>query len=363
MAKDVRPRDMIRRAQGLAQRLWSRIAVGLLCAATVVLFAEPAAAQGPTVEKIVKRGQLLCSGATVNSPGFAAVDAGGHWRGMDVDICRALTVAILGDETKLSLVPVSFVQRFPALQSGDIDVIAKNTAWNLTRTTDLGLQFSWPYYYTGVGILVYKSLGVTKGADLNGATICVSSGTTLEKEIADFFKRSGKPYKLLSFENGNERDQAYIAHRCDALVNGFAQLAATRAFAMPNPDDHVILPDFLGKEADGVLVRRGDELFLNIVNWTIFALFEAEELGITAENIDTRKNDPDPRVGRLLGSIPGVGKKLGLRETWAYEVIKTVGNYGQIYDRNLGKDSPLKLDRAYNRLWDQGGLMFSPPFD
>jgi general L-amino acid transport system substrate-binding protein len=282
---------------------------------------------------------------------------------MDVDICRALAVAILGDDSKMTLVPVSFVQRFPALQSGDIDVIAKNTAWTLTRNTELGLEFSTPYFYTGVGILVYRSLGVSHGADLDGATVCVSSGTTLEKATADFFQKNKKAYKLLSFENGNERDQAYLAHRCDAIVNGFVQLAAIKAFSAPKPDEHVILPDFLGKEADGVLVRRGDEVFLNVVNWTIFALLEAEELGITAANVEARKSDADPRVQRLLGVTPGVGKKLGLRESWAYDVIKKVGNYGEIYDRNLGKDSALKLDRAYNRLWNQGGLMFSPPFD
>jgi general L-amino acid transport system substrate-binding protein len=342
--------------------LWVTATILLVLSAIAV---KPAHAQapGPTAEAIQKRGKLLCSGATANSPGFAMADPNGQWKGMDVDICRAIAIAILGDDSKLTLVPVSFVQRFPALQSGDIDVIVKNTALNLTRSTDLGLAYSWPYFYTGVGIMAYKDLGATKGADLDGATICVSSGTTLEKATADFFKSHGKKYRILSFENTNERDQAYIARRCDAIVNGFVQLAAIKAFSVPKPDDHVILPDVLTKEADSAFVRRGDELFLNIVNWTLFALYEAEELGITSANVDQRMSDPDPRVGRLLGTIPGVGKKLGLRETWVQDVIKRVGNYGEIYDRNLGAGSPLKLDRGYNRLWDKGGLMFSPPFD
>jgi general L-amino acid transport system substrate-binding protein len=320
-------------------------------------------AQSPTLDAITKRGELLCSGATVNSPGFAVVDAKGDWKGLDIDICRALAVAILGDDKKLKLVPVSFVQRFPALQSSQIDVIAKNTAMNLTRTTDLGFMFSAPYLFTGNGIMVYKSLGVTKGTDLDGATICTTAGTTLEKATADFFTKNNKKYKLLTFENGNERDQAYLAKRCDAMVNGFEQLAAVRAFAAPNAADHVILPDALGKEVQGVVVRQGDDKFLNVVNWTIYALIEAEELGITSANVESKKSDPDPRVQKLLGITPGVGKKLGLRETWAYEVIKTVGNYGEIYNRNLGADSSLKLERRYNKPWNQGGIMYSPPFD
>jgi len=339
--------------------------IGLLAALalTGLLGAGVAGAQSPTLDAIKTRGELLCSGATVNSPGFAVVDAKGEWKGLDVDICRAIAVAVLGDDKKMKLVPVSFAQRFPALQGSNIDVIAKNTAMNLTRNTDLGLMFSAPYLFTGNGIMVYKSLGVTKGTDLDGATICTTAGTTLEKATADFFAKNKKTYKLLTFENGNERDQAYLAKRCDAMVNGFEQLAAVRAFAAPNAADHVILPDALGKEVQGVVVRQGDDKFLNVVNWTIFALIEAEELGITSANIDSKKSDPDPRVQKLLGTQPGVGKKLGLRETWAYEVIKAVGNYGEIYDRNLGNGSQLKLDRRYNKPWNQGGIMYSPPFD
>ena len=341
----------------------TRLAAWLALACIGLLGTSVANAQSPTLEAITKRGELLCSGATVNSPGFAVVDAKGVWTGLDIDICRALTIAILGDDSKLKLVPVSFVQRFPALQGGTIDVIVKNTAWNLTRNTELGLMFSMPYLFTGNGIMVYKSLGVTKGTDLDGATICTSAGTTLEKATADFFTKNNKKYKLLAFENGNERDQAYLAHRCDAMVNGFEQLAAVRAFAASNPNDHVILPDALGKEVQGAVVRQGDDRFLNIVNWTIFALIEAEELGITSANVDARKADNDPRVQKLLGVIPGVGKKLGLRETWAYEVIKKMGNYGEIYARNLGAESALKLDRRYNKPWNQGGVLYSPPFD
>jgi len=234
---------------------------------------------------------------------------------------------------------------------------------NLTRNTDLGFMFSTPYLFTGNGIMVYKSLGVTKGTDLDGATICTTAGTTLEKATADFFTKNNKKYKLLTFENGNERDQAYLAKRCDAMVNGFEQLAAVRAFAAPNAADHVILPDALGKEVQGAVVRQGDDKFLNVVNWTIYALIEAEELGITSANVDAKKSDADPRVQKLLGVTAGIGKKLGLRETWAHDVIKKVGNYGEIYNRNLGNDSQLKLDRRYNKPWNQGGILYSPPFD
>ena len=340
-----------------------RVATVSLLGCMTVLGASRASAQSATLEAITKRGELLCSGATVNSPGFAVVDAKGTWSGFDIDVCRALTIAILGDESKLKLVPVSFVQRFPALQSSTIDVIVKNTAWNLTRNTELGFMFSTPYLFTGNGIMVYKSLGVTKGADLDGATVCTSAGTTLEKATADFFAKNNKKYKLLTFENGNERDQAYLAHRCDAMVNGFEQLAAVRAFAASDSNEHIILPDALGKEVQGAVVRQGDDRFLNVVNWTIFALIEAEELGITSANVNARKSDSDPRVQKLLGVVPGVGKKLGLRETWAYEVIKKLGNYGEIYNRNLGSGSPMKLERRYNKPWNQGGVLYSPPFD
>jgi general L-amino acid transport system substrate-binding protein len=345
------------------RRKMARLTAAMVIACVSVFAATVAGAQSPTLDAITKRGELWCSGATVNSPGFAVVDAKGVWTGLDIDICRALTVAILGDDTKLKLVPVSFVQRFPALQGSTIDVIVKNTAWNLTRNTELGFMFSTPYLFTGNGIMVYKSLGVTKGADLDGATVCTSAGTTLEKATADFFTKNNKKYKLLAFENGNERDQAYLAHRCDAMVNGFEQLAAVRAFAATNAADHIILPDALGKEVQGVVVRQGDDRFLNVVNWTIFALIEAEELGITSANVDAHKADADPRVQKLLGVVPGVGKKLGLRETGAYEVIKKVGNYGEIYERNLGSGSPMKLERRYNKPWNQGGILYSPPFD
>ena len=342
-----------------SKRFLGRWMPAFLATATL-LAANWAHAQGPTVEAIVKRGELLCSGATENSPGFAVVDAQGNWSGFDIDFCKAIAVAVLGDVKKLKLVPVSFVQRFPALQSGDIDVIVKNTSWTLSRNTELGLQFSAPYFFTGIGIMVYKSLGVTKGTDLSGATICTTAGTTLEKAAADFFPRHNKPYKLLTFEKPSERNEAYLAKRCDAIVNGFPQLAAIRSFSASNADDHVILPDLLDTEIYGALVRQGDEKFLNIVSWTIFAVIQAEELGITQANVDEKAKDPNPKIARLLGASAGIGKKLGLRETWAFDVIKAVGNYGEIYERNLGSKSKMQLPRASNKLWIEGGLLYSP---
>lgn len=340
---------------------WLRRAAAC-CIGVAALTSAQAFAQSPTVDAIVKRGVLLCSGVTANYPGFAEVDAKGEWVGLDVDICRALATVILGDKSKIKMEPVSYVQRFTALQAGNIDVITKNTTWTLSRNTELGVMFSAPYLFTGDGFLVRKSTGATKGADLNGATVCMSSGTTLEQAVADFFTTHKITYKPLGFDNTVERDKAYIAGRCDVVASFIPGLAGIRLRA-DKPDDHVILPDYIGKEIISVGVRQGDDRFLNIVNWTIFALLEAEELGITSANVDERRSDPAPAVRRLLGVTPGVGKKLGLRETWAYDLIKQNGNYAEIYDRTIGSKSPFKLDRGLSRLWKDGGALYSPTFE
>ncbi len=335
----------------------------LALGATLLVFGNlSAGAQTPTVDAIKARDHLLCSGVTSNLEGFAVPDDKGEWYGIDVDMCKAIASTVLGDSKKIKMVPLSYVQRFPALQAGNVDVIAKNTTWTMTRNTELGIMFSTPYLFTGLGFMTNKKLGVKTGVELKGATVCMAAGTTLEQGVADFFAEKKVAYKPLGFENVAERDKAYLGGRCDAVASFIPGLAALRLRASA-PADEIILPDVLGKEIISVGVRQGDEKFFNIVNWTIFALLEAEELGITSENIDQMKNDPRPAVRRFLGITPGIGKKLGLRETWAYDVIKQNGNYKQIYDRNLGDNSKLKMDRALSKLWRDGGSLYSPSFE
>ncbi|MBS0221793.1 MAG: amino acid ABC transporter substrate-binding protein [Proteobacteria bacterium] len=320
-------------------------------------------AQSQTVDAIKKRGHLLCSGVTANYAGFDVVQPNGEEVGFDVDICRAVATSILGDRTKFKTVPMNYLQRFTALQSGNIDLIAKNTTWTLSRNTEIGVMFTSPYLFTGDAFMVRKDSGIKKGVDLAGGTVCMSAGTTLEQLVSDFFTGHKLQYKPIAYENTTERDKAFFAGRCDASAGFIPGLAGSRAQS-GKPDDYIILDDVFGKEIISAGVRPDDVKYYNIVNWTIFALLEAEELGITQANVDSMRNEQStPAVKRLLGVIPGVGKRLGLRETWAYEVIKQNGNYAEIYERNIGSKSPLKMDRGYSRLWKDGGTLYSPSVD
>lgn len=344
-----------------AGKRWRLLGAALILGAVSV--GHSAMAQSPTVDAIKKRDHLLCSGVTANYLGFDVVDAKGEEAGLDVDMCRSIATAVLGDRTKIKMVPMNYLQRFTAIQAGNIDVITKNTTWTLSRNTEIGLMFSSPYMFTGDVFMVRKDSGIKKGVDLAGGTICMSAGTTLEQLVADFFTGHKLTYKPLVFENTDERDKALFAGRCDASASNAPGLAGVRSRSS-NPDDWVILPDFFGKEIMSAGVRQDDVKFYNIVNWTIFALLEAEEIGVTQANVDALHNDQSsPAVRRLLGVIPGIGKRLGLRETWAYDVIKQNGNYGEIYDRNFGSKSSLKLDRGYSRLWKDGGALYSPSVD
>jgi len=343
-----------------------RNSLGAWAAACVVAFgfasAMPAAAESDTVNKIKERGKLACGVGQGQRYGFSAPNDQGRWEGMDADYCRVVAAAILGDAEAVNFVPLSAKQRFPALQSGEIDLLVRVTTWTLSRDTTVGLQFAGLNFFTGITFMVNKELGVSSALELDGASICVAPGSTQERVVSDFFSANNIQYTPIVIENQNEINEAYLSGRCDGIIGFTPGNAIIRAYSAENPEDHVILPENLAKEPLGPVVRQGDVEYYDIVNWAGFALLEAEELGVTSENVDEMRNSDDPKIRRLLGVDPGVGEKLGLRETWAYDVIKNVGNYAEVFDRNLGDGSKLKLDRGLNRLWNDGGLLWAPPF-
>jgi general L-amino acid transport system substrate-binding protein len=293
--------------------------------------------------------------------GFGQPDDKGVWRGLDVDTGRAIAVAVFGDANKVKWVPLTAVQRFTALQSGEIDVLCRNCTRTLTRDTALGLDFVQVNYYDGQGFLVPKALALKSAKELDGATICVLPGTTTEMNAADFFRTNNMAWKPVVIEQTAELAKAYFAGRCDALTSDVSQLAGTRAVA-PDPEDHVILPEIISKEPLAPAVRHGDSQWRDIVDYAVLAMIQAEEMGITSKNVDEMLKSNDPIIQRFLGVTPGNGKALGLDEKWAYNIVKQVGNYGEVFERNVGKDTPLKLERGLNALWTDGGLMYTPPF-
>ena len=339
----------------------------LAAAASVACFAlQPtaASAESATVKAIQDRGTLLCSGHNGSYFGFVEVNDKNEWKGLDIDLCRAMTTAILGDPSKAQIIPLSWAQRFPALQSGDVDIIIKATGWTMGRDTELGLQFSLPYFFGGAQLMAHGDLGISQAAELEGGTICVEAGTTIERIVADYMKVLGVEHNMVSYEKAAELRAAYLANRCDAFAAWGAFLAVLRATEIENPEAHVILQDQLSAEPIAAAMRQGDEAFVDVTNWMLSALLLAEEHGVTMANVEEMAaNPPNPTVGRLLGSTPGIGERLGLRETWAREMIAAVGNFGEIYDRNLGKDSPYKLERGLNNLWSHGGVLYAPILD
>jgi general L-amino acid transport system substrate-binding protein len=328
-------------------------------AIAVGLAAAPALA-GPTVDKIKSQGAIVC-GVSTGLAGFSLADSQGKYTGLDVDFCRALAAAVLGDANKVKFAPLSAQQRFTALQSGEVDLLSRNTTWTLQRDTQLGLDFAPTMYYDGQGFMVAKKLGVKSAKELNGATVCVQPGTTTELNLADYFRANKIQFKPVVIEKLDEVEQAFFSGRCDAYTTDASGLAATRVSKAPKPDDYVILPEIISKEPLAPAVRHGDNEWLDIVKWTVYALIEAEEKGVTSKNVDQMLSSDDPNVKRLLGATPGMGKSLNLDEKWAYNAIKQVGNYGEIFDRNVGKDSPLKLERGLNDLWTRGGLQYAMP--
>ncbi len=316
---------------------------------------------GKTLDAIRKNDTLHC-GVSVGVAGFSAPDSKGAWSGLDVDVCRAISAAVLSDPNKVSYVPLNAQQRFTALQSGQIDVLSRNTSWTLTRDASMGLHFTAITFIDGQGFLVAKKYKVSNAKQLKGAQVCVQSGTTNEKNLADFSRANKLGIKPVVYDSFEAAFKALFSGRCQAYTTDASGLASVRNKEAPRPDDYLILPELISKEPLGPMVRRGDDEWFDIVKWTVFALQEAEELGITQSNVDQKlKSSQDPAVQRLLGSAEDAGKLLGLDKAWAYRAIKAVGNYGEIFERNVGSQSPLKLPRGANRLWNQGGLIYPPP--
>jgi general L-amino acid transport system substrate-binding protein len=293
--------------------------------------------------------------------GFGIPDEKGEWKGLDVDTGRAIAAAVFGDAKKIKYVPLTAVQRFTALQSGEVDVLCRNATVTLTRDTALGLDFAQVNYYDGQGFLVPKKLNIKSAKQLDGATVCVLPGTTTEQNVADYFRAKNMKMKPVVIESNAELNKAFFAGRCDCLTSDASQLAGARSVA-PNPSDYIILPDIISKEPLAPAVRHGDNQWKDIVNWTVMAMIEAEELGVTSQNVDEMLKSTNPSVQRFLGVVPGNGKALGLEENFAYNIVKQVGNYGEVFERNVGAKTPLALERGLNALWTNGGLMYSFPF-
>ena len=330
------------------------MAVALLVTSTGAAFAQK------TMETIKSRGELVC-GVSTGIGGFSVPDSTGKWTGLDVDYCKAVAAAILGDASKVKYQALTAQQRLTALQSGEVDMLSRNTTWTLTRDTALGLNFTAVTFYDGQGFMVPKKLGVKSAKELDGATVCVQPGTTTELNLADYFRANKMKFTPVVIENLQEVNAAFFSGRCDVYTTDASGLASIRKNDAPKgkSDDYEILPEIISKEPLGPVVRHGDDQFLDVVKWTIFATIEAEEYGVTSANAsEMSTKSTNPGVKRLLGTTPGLGKALGLDEAWALNVIKAVGNYGEIWERNIPQ---LGLPRGVNKLWSQGGIMYAPP--
>ncbi|HEX7791599.1 MAG TPA: amino acid ABC transporter substrate-binding protein [Afipia sp.] len=312
-----------------------------------------------TLQSVKDRDSLSC-GVSQGLPGFSAPDDKGVWTGLDVDICRAIAAAVLGDPTKVKFVPLSAKDRFTALQSGEIDVLSRNSTWTLSRDSSLGLNFTGVTYYDGQGFLVRKSLKVNSALELNSASVCVQTGTTNEQNVADYFKGNNMKYELIAFGTADETIKAYESGRCDVFTSDVSQLYAER-LKLAAPNDHAVLPEVISKEPLGPLVRHGDDQWFDIVKWTLFALINAEEYAITQKNVDEMAKSSKPELKRMFGTDGNLGEQLGLSKDWVVRIVKAVGNYGESFDRNVGAGSKLQIARGLNKLWNQGGIQYAPP--
>ncbi|MGN6570937.1 MAG: amino acid ABC transporter substrate-binding protein [Pseudolabrys sp.] len=333
------------------KKLAALLALGLLVAA------QGASAQ--TLKAVKDRGMLNC-GSNGTLAGFGLPDAQGNWTGLDVDVCRGIAAAVLGDAKKVKFVPLTAKDRFTALQSGEVDVLARNTTWTSSRDTSLGLNFTGVDYYDGQGFMVRKALKVNSALELNGASVCVQQGTTTELNLADYFRAHNMQLKTVTFATANEALKAYDAGRCDSYTTDASGLYAER-LRVANPADHIVLPEIISKEPLGPAVRHGDDQWFDVVKWSFFAMLNAEELGLTQKNIEQQASSTNPEVKRFVGTEGNFGEQLGLPKDWALQIVKQVGNYGEIFDRNVGAGSPLKIDRGLNRLWTKGGIQYAPP--
>ena len=334
-----------------------------LAAIALIAGSASVAKAGPVLDAVKARGALVC-GTGTGTAGYMMPDSQGKWRGLSVDVCRAVAAALFGDAEKVKYVPLTSQQRFTAVQSGEVDMLVGNATYTLTRDTALGLEFTGVYYYDGQSFLVPKKLGVKSAKELSGATICVAPGTTTELNLADYFRANKMSFKPVVIEKVDEIRAAFFSGRCDVYTTDASSLAATRAANVPPPrtfDDFLILPEIISKEPLGPVVRHGDNQFADVVRWALYAMVEAEEYGITSANVDDMLKTENPTIKRILGVTPGMGKALGVDEKWVYSIVKQVGNYGESFERNVGKDSPLKIERGLNKLWTQGGLQYAPP--
>ena len=331
--------------------------IASILALTVILAAQGASAQ--TLKAVKDRGLLNC-GANGTLAGFGLPDAQGNWTGLDVDVCRAVAAAIFNDASKVKFVPLSAKDRFTALQSGEVDLLLRNTTWTSSRDSSLGLNFTGVDYYDGQGFMVRKALKVNSALELNGASVCVQQGTTTELNLADFFRAHNMQLKSVTFATANEAVKAYDAGRCDAYTTDASGLYAER-LRLANSSDHIVLPEIISKEPLGPAVRHGDDQWFDIVKWVLFAMLNAEELNITQKNVDDMTKSTNPEIKRFVGTEGNYGEQLGLTKDWAVRIIKLVGNYGESFERNVGLGSPLKIERGLNKLWNKGGIQYAPP--
>jgi general L-amino acid transport system substrate-binding protein len=335
----------------------------IISAVSAALFAAGLAAPayaGTTFDAVKAKGFVQC-GVNGAVPGFSAPDSRGNWTGIDVDLCKAIAAAMFGDATKVKFTPVTAQQRFVALQSGEIDVLTRNATQTLMRDTALGFNMAGINFYDGQGFIVHRKLNITSARQLNGATICVQPGTTTELNLADYFRTNKMTFTPVVLERVEENIAAYTSGRCDVYTTDASQLASIRATTTGNPDDHIILPERISKEPLGPMVRHGDDQWFDVVKWSLAAMIEAEELGVSQQTIFEMVKSPNPAIQRMLGVQAGFGKALGIEESWAYNIIKQVGNYGDSFERNLGKESRIGLERGLNDLWFRGGLMYAIP--
>lgn len=335
-------------------------ALSIATSAVLMLMAGQAqAASGDTLAQIKKKGELQC-GVSDGLPGFSNPNAKGVWEGIDVDLCHALAAGIFGDANKVKFIPLNAKERFTALQSGEVDVLSRNTTWTLSRDATMGLTFTTTLYYDGQGFLVNKALGVKSAKELDGASICIQAGTTTELNVADYFKANGMKFTPVVFDTSDQTVKGFESGRCDVLTSDQSQLYALK-IKLAKPDAAQVLPEVISKEPLGPAVRQGDDQWATLVKWTLFAMVSAEELGVTSKNVDEMKTSKNPDVRRLLGLEEPSGKVLGIQADWGYQIVKQVGNYGEVFERTVGKGSALGIDRGVNALWNQGGFMYAPP--
>jgi general L-amino acid transport system substrate-binding protein len=332
---------------------------GVVAAVALTGASAGAFAQAKTLDTVKARGQIQC-GVSTGLAGFSQPDDKGNWTGLDVDFCRAVAAAVFNDPKKVTFKPLSAKERFTALQSGEVDILSRNTTWTMSRDSSLGLTFAGVNYYDGQGFMVKKALGVKSAKELKGASICVQTGTTTELNLADYFRANKMEYKTVVFEKNDEVVAAYDAGRCDAMTTDASGLYAER-LRMKAPDENIVLPEIISKEPLGPVVRQGDSQWHAIVKWTYFAMLNAEELGVTQANVGEMAASTSPDIKRMLGKEGDFGKGIGLENDWAANIVKHVGNYAESYERNVGSGSRLKIERGLNKLWKDGGLQYAPP--